>query len=219
MNLGPLYACSQVLVNSLPIPSRVFDFGANEGGVAEHFAGLGSVVHAYEPVPVMYDRLVRVAGRQSSVIPHRLAVSNLPGQLRNVNVFNAWTLLPNDTERDKAVEFKESPGFDCDVTTLDLEVVKYGDPDFIKIDVDGFEFRVLQGGLNFLTRKRPPIQFEYSYLPTFLGDSVEEMARLIYGLGYQAWSMDGSYRSPTADDFLDNFPEGSSYDVMLLSGG
>jgi hypothetical protein len=67
-----------------------------------------------------------------------------------------------------------------------------------------------------LTDKPCPIMFEYSYLPKFLGDSIEEMATLIYDLGYRAWSWDGSYVAPDAKAFLACYPHDTSYDVVLI---
>jgi len=219
VKIEPLYACSQSLVNSLPVPRLVFDLGANEGGVAEHYGRLGSRVHAYEPVPVMFDRLSARVAPLPNVTPHRLGVSDVPGELKNVSVFNAWTLLPTASKRDRAIEFVGQDGFDCELTTIDIEASEHGIPDFIKIDVDGYELRVLKGAMETLSSSSPTILFEYSYLPTFLGDSIEEMADLIYGFGYRAWSMDGSYCARTAADFLTCYPEHTSYDVVLLKDG
>ena len=43
--------------------------------------------------------------------------------------------------------------------TLDEFVIinKISNVDFIKLDVDGFEYDVLKGGMNFLKEKKPPI--------------------------------------------------------------
>ena len=43
--------------------------------------------------------------------------------------------------------------------TLDEFIVlnKISKVDFIKLDVDGFEYNVLKGGINFLKDKKPPI--------------------------------------------------------------
>lgn len=145
-----------------------------------------------------------------------MAVSDNTEPIKGVNVFSAWTLLPDDTQWAKALEYADKPAFDCVCTTLDLEAYKYGPPDFIKIDVDGYEYRVLRGGVETLGRSKPPILFEYSFLLEKIGDGLNNMSSLIYGLGYQAWSMDGKYCAKTERDFINCYPAHTSFDCMLI---
>jgi hypothetical protein len=58
--------------------------------------------------------------------------------------------------------------------------------DFIKLDVEGAEFKVLQGGIKTLRRFIPTILFEYIPENTtwFGGYRRDEMVRMMEGLGY-----------------------------------
>ena len=228
--MNPLCVVSDRLrVKAMRPGGIAYDLGANDGVMALSMAHAGMMVHAYEPVPDQYQKLIAAAASPipapGRIIPHHSAVSDQHGFLIGVNVFNTWSLLPDDTKRDKALDYAGKPPFNCVVTTLssELSVSQHGPwispPDFIKIDVDGFELRVLRGAEEAMVQwldNAPPIQFEYSYLPTFLEDSIPEMVSLIYELGYQAYSMDGSFMCPEPGDMLRWYPEHTSFDIMLI---
>jgi FkbM family methyltransferase len=81
------------------------------------------------------------------------------------------------------------------VARLDSLVLDHGlrRVDFIKIDVDGQEAKVLRGALRTLRRFRPPVLFELT--PTAVeagGDSVEELFGALMGLGYSIADERGS---------------------------
>lgn len=198
-------------------PSIIYDLGCNEGGWIGPFLEKGAKVHAFEPVPDMAQKIRDRYGNNPGVIINQMAVSDSNNEIKDVNVFEAWCLLPNSCGRGKALEYNNKPSFNMASTTLDSYVEKTGAvPQFVKVDVDGYELKVLKGGVNLFTKHRLPRLFEYSYLPRLLGDSIEEMCHLIYAFGYEAVSMNGVYRCPDAADMIRNFPESSSYDIMLL---
>lgn len=62
------------------------------------------------------------------------------------------------------------------ITTLDALIVKHGVPDFCKIDVEGYEVRVLEG----LTKRIPVLSFEFT--KEFLDDA-ERCAEHLLSMG------------------------------------
>ncbi len=64
-----------------------------------------------------------------------------------------------------------------DVTTLDDLINKFGEPNYIKIDVEGFEYEVILG----LTKKSGIISFEFT--SEFIEDAFKSINYLI-SLGY-----------------------------------
>jgi hypothetical protein len=48
----------------------------------------------------------------------------------------------------------------CDVQTCRLDSLEFAEPDFIKLDVEGSESEVIQGGFNVLATKKPMMMFE-----------------------------------------------------------
>ena len=63
----------------------------------------------------------------------------------------------------------------------------------IKIDVEGAEVLVLQGGQEIIKRCHPVIFLSvHPRRLDVLGSSVQELARLVDGLGYQAFEIKGT---------------------------
>jgi FkbM family methyltransferase len=173
-------------------------------------------VHAFEPVPAMYDLMVKAYGNDSRLIANRLGVSDKKGSVKGARIYNAWTLLPEGTRTDLSIDHANSEPFDFDLTTVDDYVVeKHLKVDLIKIDVDGYEFRVLKGAKYTLETYRPPMLFELSFLPTLIGDNCEEMCKYIFEIGYVVVTMDGKTVVRDWLSLIERFPWRSSFDVML----
>jgi methyltransferase, FkbM family len=202
----------------------VMDIGANVGGLFLSFIGNGATqVHAFEPVPIEYAKLVANFGKDSRLIPSMVAMSDVPGRVVGASIYNAWTLMPkgdhihNGYKVDETVDFKDLPTFDFDLTTVDLYCSSSNiKPDFLKIDVDGYELRVLKGAVRTISERRPPILFELAFHPSLIGDNCEEMCKLIFDLGYVVVTMD--YKTVVRDwlSLIERFPWRSSFDVMLM---
>jgi len=157
-------------------------------------------------------------GNDPRLIPSRIAMSDKPGRILGATVYNAWTILPKGDYRvDVANEFKDCPVFDFELTTVDtycsLSNIK---PDFLKIDVDGYELRVLKGAVNTIAQRRPPMLFELSFLPSLIGDNCEELCKFIFELGYVVVTMDCKVVVQNWLDLIERFPWRSSFDVMLM---
>jgi hypothetical protein len=68
--------------------------------------------------------------------------------------------------------------------------------DFIKVDVDGFELRVLKGARNTIAQFRPNILIELGYLVEDVGDSIMELLAFIHDdLGYAIYNEAGELES------------------------
>jgi FkbM family methyltransferase len=73
-------------------------------------------------------------------------------------------------------------------------------PDLVKIDVEGFETRVLRGMTNLLERLGPDLLIELH--GKFLGDlgsSVQEVFDILVRCGYSLWDMAGEPINPVAE--------------------
>ena len=134
----------------------IFDVGANFGYYALMLAAAlrgECEVHAFEPSASTHARLVKhiALNGMECVHPHRLALSDVPG-----------TASMNSRQGNSGASFLELGGGEVAVTTLD-EFVEGRDLrrlDFMKIDVEGFEERVLRGGERTLRRLRPIVLLE-----------------------------------------------------------
>jgi FkbM family methyltransferase len=144
----------------VPAGGLVFDVGANEGRLTETFYELGARVVAIEPNP---DLATRIRARYGSSRVH--VESAALGAEAGV----AQLLLGRDSEHstlsdewqaalgDEGGAERWTSTVEVPVTSLDILIDRYGTPDFVKIDVEGFEPQVLSG----LHRRVPALSFEF----------------------------------------------------------
>lgn len=141
----------------------VVDVGANHGLFsleAAHLVGLEGVVHAFEPTPSTRSLLERnlAANGLGRVRVFPTALGDAPGTARlrvHREMSGLNTLAADDITWNhrtlRADEVVEVP-----VTTLDAhaEAEGIGTIDFLKIDVEGFELRVIRGARGLLEARR-----------------------------------------------------------------
>ena len=174
----------------------VFDVGAHLGDRTAAFSALGARVVALEPNPRLLPWLRRlVGGRPGVVIVPRaagpstgsasLAVS--PGNPTVSTLDRGWTEQIRRT----------NPGFsrirwnrqvEVPVTTLDELIREHGEPRFCKVDVEGFEDRVLAG----LTRPLEALSVEF--VAGSLGVTVSCVERLADLDAYEYNAISGEER-------------------------
>lgn len=123
-------------------PEDLFlDVGANAGSYTVLAAGaVGARAIAIEPIPGTFDRLtanVRLNDLEGRVTLHRCGLSAEPGELHFTTEHDTGNrvAIPNETRATASVP----------VLTMD-EVCAGRAPTVIKIDVEGHERQVLQGG-------------------------------------------------------------------------
>lgn len=179
------------LVSPLADPSRAFlDVGANTGAYLERALGRFAAVYAVEPDPELARYLERAfAGR---VIVLAMALSRAPGRMRFYLPHHAGRAISTRG----SLEPDANPGLEqtirtIEVATLDgLDLPPLG---FVKIDVEGHELAVLEGGRARLGRDRPRllVEIEERHHP----NGSDRVPALLDGLGYEAfyWSR-GSLR-------------------------
>jgi FkbM family methyltransferase len=142
----------------------VFDVGAHLGDRTRAFAALGARVVALEPQPHLLPWLRFLVGRRSGVEVRGEAVGEAAGTtVLKVSRLNptvssasgAWRSEVGAQAGFRSVRWEEEVR--VPLTTLDQLVATYGLPDFCKIDVEGFEARVLAG----LSRPIPALSLEF----------------------------------------------------------
>jgi N-acetylglucosaminyldiphosphoundecaprenol N-acetyl-beta-D-mannosaminyltransferase len=141
----------------------VFDVGANVGNRVESFVALGATVVAVEPLTECADVLERRFGRTSTtVVRQGLAAQIGTATLRTTTASTIASMSGDFIDETRAsgrfAEFDWTEARQVDVTTLDALIGQYGVPDFIKIDVEGFEPEILRG----LSCPVPALSFEFA---------------------------------------------------------
>lgn len=137
----------------LPAGALCFDVGANYGAKTEVLLQAGARVVAFEPQIDCLEELQSRMGANPRLTTLRAAVGSAEGTLTMyVGKHRTTSTLVKGWETADVVDTVE-----VNVTTLDVAIGRFGVPDYVKIDVEGFEQEVLGG----LTQRVPLVSFEY----------------------------------------------------------
>ena len=196
----------------------IFDVGANRGQRTRVFRKLGARVVAIEPDESNRALLARRFGPGGPGFPVVIvgkAVSDAEGSatlwvhepgsgLNSLSPKWVETLATDQVRFGRRLEFGERQ--DVATTTLQALIREFGNPHYIKVDVEGHEAAVLRG----LKQAVPVVSFEVN-LPEFLGEGLECVAILarLSAQGQFNWTSD--CRGPpalaqwlAADEFAPN---------------
>lgn len=182
----------------------VFDIGANIGAHAlpmAKYVGPTGRVYAIEPTDRAFKKLLRNkdlnSELESALIPIQAALNEQGGTLPK-ELYSSWDLTEVDKHPLHGGSLCSISG--AENTTLDDLVERLGLSrlDFVKMDVDGFECKVLRGGKKTFSKYTPKIILELCpYVLDEHGDSFGGLLELLRGFGYQLYSEDGQKRLPT----------------------
>ena len=142
-----------------------FDIGSHVGDRIGSFRRTGARVVALEPQPLCARVIRAIYADDANVTLVESACGPKPGKLTlHINSANP-TVTTASTDFVKAADGAggwEGQHWDqtieVPVTTMDALIAAHGMPDFVKIDVEGFEGDVLAG----LTQKVPALSFEFT---------------------------------------------------------
>ncbi|HSQ49867.1 MAG TPA: FkbM family methyltransferase [Nitrospiraceae bacterium] len=144
-----------------------FDVGANIGSKTNVLLELGARVVCIEPQPNCVDVLKSKYQKNSSVVIVPKGLAAQPGR-RPLSICGAADTISTFSEKWKTGRFCTyawEPAVDVPVTTLDSLIREFGSPKFCKIDVEGFEYEVLQG-------LSAPISFlAFEFTQEFIGEA------------------------------------------------
>lgn len=141
-------------------PGKIlFDVGANMGQYAMLAAKRGLIVHAFEPEAQNFALMVRniALNKLESCTAWPVALSDHPSMdILHLSGMNAGgSCHAYGASTDYHGNAKQFPFLQGSIsTTMDHFAAKYGYPDYIKIDVDGFEHLVCKGGVNCMIRAK-----------------------------------------------------------------
>lgn len=197
-------------------PQLAFDIGANRGGYTETLLEHGAkLVVAFEPLPMFADKVRAKFAGDARVEVQQIALGENEGRREGLSVLNCWTIADQKTTTLEKVPDFAGQKFDIDFSYIDSG--KFGIPDFVKLDADGYEPAILRGASKMLQTKRPAILLELSFLPLELGDSCDRMVYDLYVKHkYVFVSVSGNVCCHNYRNMLEYFPWNTSYDVLAV---
>lgn len=214
---------SAVIKKILRPGDHFVDVGANIGFftiLASRIVGDSGKVTSFEPSKNVFHRLSRnvaLNGIHNAVL-HNSAVSDTAGEvilhLGPISHSGITSLRPLE-EYDGSTERTER----IDAVTMDsLFVNSSKSPRLLKIDVEGAEFKVLNGMKNILggnTQERPYVIFEFS--PGYLkgiGDSGDSLISLLDSYGYHTYVIGFLGKLESID--LHSVDDSSQFNVIAI---
>lgn len=159
----------------------ILDIGANVGyytRLVSKLVGNTGKVYAFEPMPAAIRILKMNIEDLDNVILHEVAVSNKKGFDKfTVRVKGATSSLGDDKNSAEVITVSTN--------TIDNMLSGINKIDMIKIDVEGYEYEVLEGAIETIRETKPLIYFEYidNYVAE-RGVTLEKFKSLLQPLGY-----------------------------------
>jgi FkbM family methyltransferase len=135
------------------------DIGANVGyytRIASKLVGEGGTVYAFEPMPAAFRLLKMNCADLPNVLQFQIALSDKKQETTFYiqKAGNLSSLCPDPIAHPVHVS----------VSTLDDVLANCAKIDVIKIDVEGFELEVIQGGQKTLSTHKPILYFELEHI-------------------------------------------------------
>jgi FkbM family methyltransferase len=145
----------------IPESGLVFDVGANIGNYSDLFLTMGARVVAFEPNPTLVRRLNKRFGhnRNITVEPVALGDGAYSTFMYSCESHGLSSLSDKHVREAKQIfhTYNWKPNVLVRVKLLSDYIKQYGVPDFVKIDVEGYELNVLQG----MNMAVPALSFEF----------------------------------------------------------
>lgn len=158
--------------------SLVFDIGAHKGEQTAHYLQAGARVVAIEPQGGLANALrFRYPDNPLLVVVAKACGAQV-GKIDLYSTAVSWlaTCCPVKWRTGRFFGYFWNNKNSVEMTTLDALIDEFGMPDFIKIDVEGYEREVLSG----LTQAVPELCYEFTI--EFLEDA-EKCAEMLLDLG------------------------------------
>jgi FkbM family methyltransferase len=193
-----------------------FDIGAHVGNRVRVFRRIGARVIAVEPQPDFIAVLRLLYGRDSSVCIEASGVAAQPGQGKlhlstrtpTVSTFaDSWRV---DVQTDRRFQrIRWDTVISVPLLSLDELIARHGEPQFCKIDVEGFEHEVLSG----LSQPLAALSFEYIPVAAARAIACVERTSALGEYRYRhsrvethRWASPGWLGAQAMIELLDNLP-------------
>jgi FkbM family methyltransferase len=198
----------------------VLDVGANEGQYARRLraAGYSGQIVSFEPLTGVFARLERAAAGDPAWEARRAALGDADGEAEINVAANTYSssLLPMRERHFRSAPTSAYVGSErVPLARLDSiwnELVRPDDRVWLKLDVQGYESRVLDGAEGVLDRV-DVLQAELALVPLYEGDPPwRELVDRLAGRGFRLAGLEAGFEDPDTGELL-------QIDGIFVAGG
>ena len=162
------------------------DIGANVGNHSRFFARRFEQVFSFEPNPLIIDLLRFNTKNFPNIVVYETALGNSENLARlagdETNLGN-YSIIHSSDDEVKIDHSNPNQYLEVQIRTLDSMIDSLGNLQFIKIDVEGFEYQVLLGAAQSIRDFSPVIAFEQ--WPSDFIDGKSKSIEYLTSLGYR----------------------------------
>lgn len=142
----------------------LIDVGAHKGEYSDmltnYFNGINHRIHAFEPIKHVYNQMKYNLRNYKQITVHNFGLGNTDSQEKMVNPGSKASFICKYDNGINDYEEVQVSKLDSFCKTNKIEFI-----DFLKVDVEGFEYAVLKGAKEMLFHKKIYcIQFEFGYI-------------------------------------------------------
>ena len=201
----------------------ILDIGANFGVQSLQFANefKFSTIYSIEPTDYAFSKMVTNLSinkdLSKNIIPYQYFIGTNNQELPKT-IYSSWNLEINEKKHYKHFGTEKRTNNASLITLCDfLDLTNIKNIDFIKLDVDGYEFSVIKSGYDFLKKNKTPIFMELApYLYKEYGYSVNDILELVYSLNYSFYDIHKIKKIDEINKVIESMPDGSSKNIILM---
>jgi FkbM family methyltransferase len=166
----------------------VYDIGAFHGLLSLYFSRMARQVIAYEPNRRNQRRLAEnlALNRIANVRVRPVGIGSAPqvATMVSMPLMPGGASIEQNTKEQLLRSHQDAVTEEIELTTLDLEITSgMPVPDFVKIDIEGWELEALRGAREMLTAHRPALFLEMH------GETLNEKRRKVTEIVSYLWNL------------------------------
>lgn len=182
------------LTRSLACGDVAIEVGANVGAhtlLMAKLTGAEGHIYAFEPTDFALNKLrknISLNPTMQNITVRTELVTNGEKYLPKLDIRSNWEIDGKNSLVATTIKDPKAISIDDFVLEVNLERLT-----LIKVDVDGYDFKVLQGAKSTISRFKPIIFCELcEYALNEQGDSIKDIFSMLTSMGYQVYLEDGS---------------------------
>ncbi len=182
------YNLTKFFVKNLKENDIFYDIGANYGFYTHLALEFCKEVHSFEPQPDEFENLSNNLKDDKRVFLNNVALSNNDGITKLLLAEESSSII-SEIQTELSKEFKQK--IEVKTITLDDYLKTHNKPSILKIDVEGAENLVLEGGKEFFKNNSPVIAMEVwgDYFNNGKNKNHKSAVKFLKDLGYKCYKI------------------------------